>query len=299
MKNVAVSVRARLLNHSRSTGESFNDLLEQYATGRFLWRLGESTHRRHFILKGAQLFRIWNRGPHRPTRDLDLLGFGDPSEASLANVLREICQVPIVPEDGLIWSDAKVEPIRKGLEYGGIRATLVAELAGARIPLQVDIGFGDAITPRPAEIEWDGLLDFPVARLLAYPPETVIAEKLEAAVILGIANSRMKDFYDLLWLCNHQTFSFELLGQAIAATFARRGTKMPTELPVAITDEFGNDASKIVQWNAFTRKGKLDAPPYPEVISRIRLFLAPYFEINSSESPSQWNPETGWTAQSS
>lgn len=295
MKNVAVSVRARLLNHSRDTGESFNDLLEQYATGRFLWRLGESAYRQRFILKGAQLFRIWNRGPHRPTRDLDLLGFGDSSEASLANVLGEICQAPISPEDGLIWGGANVAPIRTSLDYGGIRAMLVAELAGARIPLQIDIGFGDAITPSPAVIEWSGLLGFPVARLLAYPPESVIAEKLEAAVILGIGNSRMKDFYDLLWLSNHQSFASDLLGKAIAATFARRGTELPAELPLALTAEFGGDAAKVIQWNAFIRKGKLDAPPFFEVIGRIRMFLAPYFETNRFGPPRQWNPETGWT----
>lgn len=299
MKNVAISIRARLLNHSRSAGESFNDVLEQYATGRFLWRLGESVHQRRFVLKGAQLFRIWNGAAHRPTRDLDLLGFGDSSEEALAATLREICQAPIIRDDGLVWGDVKVEPIRKSLEYGGTRAILVADLAGARIPLQIDIGYGDAITPCAAEIEWLGLLDFPVARLLAYPPETVIAEKLEAAVTLGIGNTRMKDFYDVMWLSKHQIFTGELIGRAIVSTFARRGTEMPAALPLALTKGFGEDPAKEAQWNAFVRKGKLDAPSLPEVIAQIRNFLAPVILQRHDFTTKTWHPETGWTELSS
>ena len=147
MKNPAVSVRARLLNHSRSTGVAFNSVLEQYATGRFLWRLSQSIYRKQFILKGAQLFRLWQSELHRPTRDLDLLGHGDPSERAIATIFDEICQLSSTPDDGLIWQSVTAEPIRDDLEYGGVRARLQATLAGARIPLQVDVGFGDAITP--------------------------------------------------------------------------------------------------------------------------------------------------------
>jgi hypothetical protein len=295
MKNMAASVRARLLNHSRSSGESFNDLLEQYATGRFLWRLSESAYRERFILKGAQLFRLWSSELHRPTRDLDLLGYGDSSEAALASVLNEICQAPIAPQDGLVWGEVATAPIRKELDYGGTRALLAADLAGARIPLQIDIGFGDAITPAPKEAEWAGMLDFPVARLLAYPPETVIAEKIEAAVNLGIGNSRMKDFFDLLWLRNHQQFSSATLGAAIGATFARRGTDMPSGIPFALTPEFGEDPDKNLQWNSFVRKGKLKAPPFAEVIADITNFLSPFFKSDGHPESSTWTPENGWT----
>ena len=181
MKNVAASVRARLLNQSRLSGESFNSLLDQYVTGRFLWRLSESPYQQHFILKGAQLFRLWNANAniHRPTRDLDLLGFGDPSEENLADILTEVCRLPCSPGDGLLWGEVKTGPIREEMEYGGIRAQLLATLAEARISLQIDIGFGDAVTPAPVEAEWLGLLGFPAARLFVYPPETVIAEKLD------------------------------------------------------------------------------------------------------------------------
>jgi len=254
MKNVGASVRARLLNQSRTTGESFNRLLEQYVTGRFLWRIGVSPYRNRFILKGAQLFRLWNRNAHRPTRDLDLLWFGASSEKELTSILTEICREPTSPDDGLLWGDVHTAPIREDMDYGGIRARLQASLDGARIPLQVDIGFGDAITPAPVETEWSGLLEFSAARLLAYPPETVIAEKFEAAVTLGIGNSRMKDFFDLLWLRNHQSFDRDQLRAAIQATFNRRGTDFPEEAPLALTSEFGNNPTKIIQWNAFLRK---------------------------------------------
>lgn len=294
MKEVAISVRARLLNHSRATGGSFNKLLEQYATGRFLWRLGESVHRERFILKGAQLFRLWDSELHRPTRDLDLLGFGDPSEEGLAATLNEICQLPSEPNDGLLWGNVTTAPIRDDMDYGGVRANLKATLAGARIPLQVDIGFGDVITPKPIENQWEGLLNFPAASLLVYPPETVIAEKLEAAVTLGIRNSRMKDFFDLHWLSNHQVFDRATLTEAVRATFARRGSSFPDSAPLALTSEFAEDPAKNVQWNAFVRKGSLTAPVFPDTIARLADFLMPVIDPGRSASANQWRPSEGW-----
>ena len=200
MKNVAASVRSSLLNISRQKGEPFEGLLEYYAMGRFLYRLTESTYREKFILKGAQVFRIWGAESFRPTRDLDLLSFGDPTERAIHAIFSEIIEMPLSQEDGLEWTHIKTGPIREDAAYGGVRAVLTAHLAGARLNLLIDVGFGDTITPTAIEAEWLNLLDFPVARLLIYPPETVIAEKLEAAVQLDINNSRMKDFYDLNWL---------------------------------------------------------------------------------------------------
>ncbi|NNC89806.1 MAG: nucleotidyl transferase AbiEii/AbiGii toxin family protein [Akkermansiaceae bacterium] len=294
MKNAAASVRARLLNHSRSTGSPFNAVLEQFAMGRFLWRLTQSFYRDRFVLKGAQLFRVWESELHRPTRDLDLLGFGDPSEEAIAAAFQSICELPSTPDDGLIWETVTVEPIRDDLEYGGVRAHLRATLAGARIPLQVDVGFGDAITPGSVESAWTELLDFPAASLLMYPPETVVAEKLEAAVSLGIRNSRMKDFFDLHWISGHMRFDRTTLARAVHATFERRGTAIPSEPPLALTAEFGNDPAKITQWNAFLRKSSITAPPFPEIISTLAPFLTPLLSATEDPTPKQWIPGVGW-----
>jgi hypothetical protein len=271
--------------------------MEQYATGRFLYRLAESEYRDRFVLKGAQLFRVWSAEHHRPTRDLDLLAFGDSSEASIKNVFTELVQTFIDPPDGLEWGSIETGAIRDDLTYGGVRAVLKVRLAGARISLQIDVGFGDAITPEAIMTDWRELLDFPVARLLAYPPETVIAEKLEAAVTLGMQNSRMKDFYDLHWLREHQSFDGGLLLAAVEATFARRGTVIPSAPPTALSAVFSRDDGKTLQWNAFRKKGLLDAPALPEVIARLSEFLLP---ILSGEVRGKiWHPHSGWTEKSS
>ena len=296
MKILSISIRSRLLNYARSSGQSFNNVLDQYGTGRFLARLSQSPHHERFVLKGAQLFRLWNANLHRPTRDIDFLGFGDPSEDSLAKLLNEVCQRKPFPDDGLLWDKVKTTPIRDEMRYGGTRVQVLATLAGARIPLQIDIGFGDAITPAPVTSEWAGLLDFPASRILVYPPETVIAEKLEAAVILGFANSRMKDFYDLLWLSNHQNFDFGILQSAARATFNRRGTVFPETPPPVLTREFGMDPRKVTQWNAFIAKANLDAPKFPETISRILDFLIPLFERKKEDLKLKWVPQGGWSS---
>ncbi len=297
MKNLAASVRTRLLNLSRERGEPLDRLMEQYATGRFLYRLAESEYRDRFVLKGAQLFRIWSAEDHRPTRDLDLLGFGDSSEATIKSVFTELVQTSIDPPDGLEWGSIETGSIRDDLAYGGVRAVLKVHLAGARLSLQIDVGFGDAITPEAILTDWRELLDFPVARLLAYPPETVIAEKLEAAVTLGLQNSRMKDFFDLHWLREHRSFDGGLLLAAVEATFVRRGTEIPSAPPTALSEVFGRDDGKTLQWNAFRKKGQLDAPELPEVIARLSEFLLP---ILSGEARGQiWHPHSGWTTESS
>lgn len=297
MKNPAASVRARLLNLSRESGEPFDVLMEQYATGRFLYRLANSPYRDRFILKGAQLFRSWGAEQHRPTRDLDLLGFGDSSVEAIQSVFTELIQTSVEQEDGLEWGEVKTGPIRNEVRYGGVRALLAVNLAGARLSLQIDVGFGDVITPEASEGQWQDLLGFPSARLLTYPPETVIAEKLEAAVSLGRDNSRMKDFYDLHWLSQNQPFLGSLLRQAIDATFRQRGTGLPLVVPDALTEEFASDPKKILQWNAFLRKGRLQAPDLSGVIRKLNTFLNPVLTGDSCEQI--WSPETGWTEASS
>ncbi|MCF6314510.1 MAG: nucleotidyl transferase AbiEii/AbiGii toxin family protein [Verrucomicrobiales bacterium] len=295
MKNVAASIRAKLLNLSRAKGVPLNALMEQYATGRFLYRLAQSKYRELFVLKGAQLFRIWEAEEHRPTRDLDLLGYGEATEEAIQSIFTELTQTDIDPPDGLEWGEVNVTSIRDEVTYGGVRAKVNVHLAGARLCIQIDVGFGDAITPEAVEKEWHELLPFPSARLLVYPPETVIAEKLEAAVSLGIDNSRMKDFYDLHWLLSHLNFDGAVLTEAVANTFARRGTEVPGEAPIALTGEFYNNEQKLVQWNAFLRKGKLTPMPLDEVVGDLAQFLLPV--IRKEVCNHLWTPAGHWQAR--
>jgi hypothetical protein len=294
MTNVADSVRARLMNVFRATGVDLPTLIERFAIGRLLWRLSQSQSDRQFVLKGAQVFSVWQSSPHRPTRDLDVLSFGDPSLAEVKLFFDELLAKPADPEDGLVWAEAKVSLIREDQEYQGVRVALKAVLAKAVVPVQIDIGFGDAITPSPVELEWRELLDFPAARLLTYPPETVIAEKLNAACELGVGNSRMKDFFDLDWLCRHMEFDQSTLHAAVTATFAKRGTDLPTEPPLALTQAFAVEQSKLTQWSAFLRKNQLSADPLAVVIARLADFLLPVLFPPAPASVRRWKPHVGW-----
>lgn len=292
MKNVAASVRARLGNQSKAEGQTLDFLIERFAIGRLFWRLSQSAYANQFVLKGAQLFCIWQEDSHRPTRDIDFLGFGDSSPEAVNAIFTEILSTPSEPCDGLEWGPPKSGPIRDDQRYGGVRVIVQAFLAGARVKIQIDVGFGDVVTPQIEEHCWSELLDYPEARLLTYPPETVIAEKLEAAVQLDIDNSRMKDFYDLNWLSRHRQFDSTSLRTAILNTFERRGTALPGETPFALTHDFAIDAGKQVQWKAFLRKNKLKAVPFEVVISRLNQFLLPL--LNDTVRNLEWQPEFGW-----
>ena len=294
MKNIAISVRDRLLNQSRASGVPFAALLERFVIGRLLWRVSQCDAGRQFVLKGAQLFSLWAKSPHRPTRDLDLLSFGDSSIESVKKFFTELILQPADPEDGLIWGEVQATQIREDQRYEGVRITIKVNLAGAIVPAQVDIGFGDAITPAPVELAWHDLLGFPEARLLTYPPETVIAEKLNAAEELGMDNSRMKDFFDLDWLCQNMEFDYSLLSLAIRTTFTRRGTASPEKTPLALTQEFAEDTTKVVQWKAFLRKNRLEAGTLAEVISRLNQFLGPVISAPADFSLRIWKPGQGW-----
>ena len=272
--NIAASVRARLLNLARQTNQPFDVLLTRFVHERLLYRLSRSPHADRFVLKGAMLLTTWLPETARGTRDLDLLGFGDASEQRILGIFREV--LAIAGDDGVAFDlDAlQVGLIREELEYGGVRLRGTASLSGARIAVVVDIGFGDFVEPGLETIDYPALLDLPAPRLRAYAPETVIAEKFQAMVALGRANSRMKDFYDI-WILS-RTFQFRArigLARAIAATFARRQTTIPTELPDALTSAFANDPLKQRQWAAFA--GDLnDAPKQLQtVISDLTAFL--------------------------
>jgi Nucleotidyl transferase AbiEii toxin, Type IV TA system len=239
LRNIGASVRARLLDRSRREGADFQNLLTRYALERLLYRLGVSAARDRFVLKGAMLFAAWLNDPFRPTGDLDLLGFGDDQDVHIAATFRDVCAMS-VPADGVTFDThgLTATTIREGVEYGGVRVRTTATVGGARVPIQIDVGFGDAITPSAVDINYPTLLDGPAPYLRAYPAETVVAEKFEALVSLGLANSRMKDFYDL-WLIS-RTFSFTDagLGEAIRRTFERRRTDLPADVPTGLSDAF-------------------------------------------------------------
>lgn len=270
----AASIHARLLQRAKARGEDFNLILTRYALERFLYRLSLVPARETYWLKGAMLFDLWFDVPHRPTRDADFLGFGPMDIDTLAKTMREICGVPA--EDGMVYNadSISVEEIREDARYGGLRVRLLGKLGNARCTVQLDVGYGDAVTPGPEEAVYPTLLeDQPPPRLRVYPRASVVAEKLEAVVSLGMANSRMKDFFDLRALAREGALDAQQLSEAIAATFARRGTTVPVELQLGLSDEFARDAGKRTQWQAFLSKNRLDAPTLDEVIEEIRCFV--------------------------
>lgn len=273
IKNIGASVRARLLNLSKANGQSFDLVLTRFALERLLFRLSRSPHADRFVLKGAMLLMSWFEDPHRGTRDLDLLGFGDPSSDAMLATFRDILAEEA--DDGVVFDAEalRVDRIREELEYGGLRLRTTASIAGARINLTIDIGFGDALEPGAEVIEYPVMLDLPAPRLRAYARETVIAEKFQAMVALGRANSRMKDFYDIWILSRSFTFDDDRLARAIAATFERRGTEIPTELPDALSPAFAADEQKQRQWQAFVADVALDPGTLAQVIDALGEFL--------------------------
>lgn len=275
--NSAASVRQRRLTRARDEGEDFNHVLTRYANERLLYRLGESGFRDQFVLKGAVLFELWTATAHRATRDVDLLGYGEPAVAPVQAVFQDLCTLK-VPPDGMrfLAGSVRAAAIRERQAESGIRVRLTADLDGARISLQVDVGFGDVVTPRVVEAEFPTILDFPAARLRTNSPEAVVAEKFEAMVRLGMANTRMKDFYDLWGMASSFEFCGNSLADALAATFGSRGTPLPIDPPIALRPEFSADAAKQAQWTAFAGRSRLSAVPSLEIVVVVlRRFLWP------------------------
>jgi predicted nucleotidyltransferase component of viral defense system len=274
-------------------------MLTRYALERLLFRLSQSAHKEQFTLKGAMLFVLWTGQMHRPTRDLDLLGAGKPDTKTLLAVFHSLASVEDA-DDGLTFlaDTVAVDPIREEQEYGGQRITLIAKLGNSRINLQIDVGFGDAITPAAQHVDLPTLLSMPAPHLRAYPKETVVAEKFQAMVMLGMANSRMKDFYDLWVLCRSFPFSGALLADAFRATFRRRKTAVPTDIPVALTEVFALDAQKQTQWITFLKRSELSAKATPllDVVAVLRAFLLPpaHAVIAKIKFGSRWEPAGPW-----
>ena len=261
-RNVGASIRARLLNRSRETGEDFQFLLERYAAERFLYRLGQSPYRDRYILKGAMLLVHWGEAVYRPTRDLDFTGYGSSSFGDVNSAIQEICQTP-VDDDGVAFdtSNISTETIRDQDMYDSLRVRFNATLDNARIQMQIDIGFGNAVEPPPTDTLYKTLLDNPSPDIRVYPREAVIAEKLHAMVVLGERNSRNKDFYDLYTLVHHFPFEGDQLVRAMRATFDRRSTAFSEALPVALTARFYSNGERAGQWRTYVeRNGLLGAP---------------------------------------
>jgi len=279
-KNIAASVRQRLLDKARETGRPFNELLQYFAMERFLYRLSRSPYANKFVLKGALMLMVWEAPLSRPTMDIDLLGRIDNNIETIVEVTRQICRHEVEP-DGIVFdvTDIEAENIAEDADYEGIRIRFRGSLDTARFIIQLDIGFGDVVIPSPEPTNYPTLLDLPAPRLRGYSRESTIAEKFEAMVKLGILNSRMKDFFDI-WLMLRQ-FDFEglILAEAISKTFSTRGTRIQAK-PIALARAFGEDPEKAAQWRGFIRKNRLKDVPqnFAEVITAIAAFLTPIAE---------------------
>jgi len=278
-RDLGHSIFQRLLNYAKNHQVDFNLLLFRYGIERLLYRLSISPYSEAFILKGASLFLVWKEHSYRVTKDADLLGIGPENAADIANIFKEICQAISDEVDGIqfISDTVNTVPIREDQEFGGIRVTLVGILHHARIPLQIDIGYGDVVTPPPEKIKFPTILDTPAPHLLAYPIYTMVAEKFETMVRLGIANSRMKDFFDLWLLSLLFEFDGRTLCDAVRNTLRRRSTSLAKKAPMAFTVEFSKDKQKQIQWRAFIRKSRPENAPevLDTVISDLASFLMP------------------------
>ncbi len=297
--NLPASVAARLRNMARAKKTGLDFILRRYAIERFLHRLSLSPFRDRFLLKGAMLFTAWLNESFRPTQDLDLLGFGDPAAGMIAATFKSICMQE-ANDDGLVFDTEGLmaDVIREDQQYGGVRVRTTAFLGRIRIPLQIDVGFGDVVTPAASEIRFPSLLDDDGPLLRAYPRETVVAEKFQATVALGLANSRMKDFHDIIALARLFPFDGAVLSSAIQATFERRQTDVPFELPIAFQSGFHSDGRKIAQWNAFVGRAPLliEMAGLQQAVEEIAAFLMPPSRAIRGDIPfkMEWPPGGPW-----
>ncbi|MFA7197598.1 MAG: nucleotidyl transferase AbiEii/AbiGii toxin family protein [Anaerovoracaceae bacterium] len=296
--NIAASVEAKLKNVTAERKIDYRFILIRYATERFFYRLSISQYANQFVLKGGNLFVIWQNGrDYRPTIDSDMICFGNATPEYLKQVFSETCRMNNVPDDGMRFDADSIEisSIREETEYGGTRILLLAFLGRARVTLQFDIGVGDAITPPPELTDFPVLLNGPVPKLKAYPMATTIAEKSEVMVTRGIINSRLKDFYDLWLLSELFDHDYATLRLAIRNTFERRKVPMPTDMPESWTPEFAANPQKAIQWAAFLRKNKTVTSPvdFSVVAERISKFLVPVF-FPLEKTPKKWIAAQGW-----
>ena len=301
--NLKASVAQRLRNIAIDKKTDYQLILRRYAIERLLYRLSVSPYREKFVLKGAMLFTVWVEDPFRATQDLDLLGIGKKDVDAVNEALNAVCNLS-VQDDALAFDvkSMRMEVIKGQQEEGGVRIKLMALLDKTQIPVQIDIGFGDVITPGAVEIDFPPLLGADAPKLKAYSKETVVAEKYQAIVALGQANSRMKDFYDLLALSRLFEFDGAQLRSAIKATFERRGTTIPDELPTGLSATFSGDKQKNEQWKAFVEREPLGLAvgDLADTIGEINSFVGPASEAarGISEFQQIWPAGGPWRAKS-
>jgi predicted nucleotidyltransferase component of viral defense system len=264
---------------------------------RFLYRLANSPVSDRFVLKGALLLTAWRAPLSRPTMDIDLAGRTSNELDHIAELIRTVCNLVTEP-DGIEFASASIEAarIKEGAEYEGVRIRFSATLARARIPMQIDVGFGDTIVPAPTKVNYPTLLDFPAPMILAYPKETVIAEKLEALIKLGLLNSRLKDYYDLALLSRMYSFTGDVLAEAVNATFRHRKTRIETD-PIGLTEAYYADPPRSVQWRAFVKRNRFSEQPdeLKQLVLEVRQFAIPLLAAASTDKPlSHWSAGGPW-----
>jgi len=301
-EGLAHSIRTRLVAKAKELGLEAQLLLERYALHRLLFRLSRSRHADRFLLKGAQLMLIWIGNSARTTRDADLLGFGEITDDELKQIMTDVCKEPVI-DDGMEYlaDSIRITPIREETVYGGRRVKLQARLGNARLPIQVDVGIGDAVTPEPEWVELPQMLHLPAPRLRAYQPETSIAEKLETIAVRGLLNSRLKDYFDIYILSAREPFELQVLSRAVRDTFERRGTPIPSGLPEGLLRVFVDEPGRMLQWRSFLENsGVVDvSEDLGEVVASIAEFLEPVIAEaqDGGGSSEHWPPGGPWKSK--
>ncbi len=294
------SIRDRLKNIAREESSDFNLVVIRYVLERFIYRLSKSDYADQFVLKGAALFLYWEGSLARPTKDVDFTGVEEMNAEELETIVKELCEKKVKVEDGVVFlvETIESEQIRAGQTYNGFRVNLKAQLGAQKIKVHLDVGFGDVLLPPPEEIDYPVLLDFPAPRLKVCQKETTIAEKTQNMVVMGIGNSRMKDFYDIWFLSKNFEFDLLNLREAIIGTFKRRKTKIPTEVPVALREEFAEDSIIRERWLAFLKNMDIDSEEFSlyDLLDQIRNFILPVINsiIDEEQNNKTWEPEEGW-----
>ncbi len=298
IKNVSASVLERLLKHSKKENISYQQVLQSYLMERFLYRMSQSKYQEKFILKGALLLRSWQGEIGRATKDIDLLARVENSLDNLTVIIKECLLQEIKDGVNFECDSVKATEIVKDAKYQGVRINVLASIGSARLSLQIDCGFGDIVVPKAKWIDYPELLNYGQPRLLGYSLESVIAEKFHAIVDLDLANSRMKDFYDIWLLRENNKFDGKQLAKAIEATFENRQTLLPKETPLGLTESFWKNDNKIKQWKAFLQRTKLKVREltFEETIIKVKDFLLPLIKIQSKGEQIElyWEPSIGW-----
>lgn len=297
--NIKASIKARLANKAREIDRPFAEVLQYYGMERFLYRFGRSKYADKFVLKGALLFTAWQVPQRRTTLDIDFLGRYDNQVVSIESVMKDVCDVVVEP-DGLVFDAKTVQgrKIKEDADYEGVRVKFIGLLQRSRIAMQIDVGFGDVIYPGTRVIDYPVILDLPKPHLNGYPVESVVSEKFEAMVKLGVVNSRMKDFYDV-WLIIHQ-FNFDGLNLtgALKKTFDHRQTDIPNGKPLFVQEIYNEESDRQALWKMFLMKG--DIKHAPEKLSTIAkeiegFLIEPLSALNKRiKFSKEWKPSGPW-----